>query len=216
MLTADKDVVMNEIYWADGVLFGTPTILGEALKPVWDVLTSMYACVHGGKIASAFGSFGWSGEGVPNVMSRLSQLRMKMYGEGLKIRFRPDEAQLEEAYQYGYDFGLCVKEGKIIEKKPVSNEVKAWKCLVCGEIVYSTEPPESCPVCGVGPEQFVEVPMEEVQFKSEEEEKFLLIGGGIAALTAAEAIRKRNKVASIEIISNEAPKIGRASCRERV
>ena len=203
LLTADKDVVMNEIYWADGVLFGTPTILGEALKPVWDVLTSMYACVHGGKIASAFGSFGWSGEGVPNVMSRLSQLRMKMYGEGLKIRFRPDEAQLEEAYQYGYDFGLCVKEGKIIEKKPVSNEVKAWKCLVCGEIVYSTEPPESCPVCGVGPEQFVEVPMEEVQFKSEEEEKFLIIGGGIAALTAAEAIRKRNKVASIEIISNE-------------
>ncbi len=31
-----------------------------------------------------------------------------------------------------------------------------WKCIVCDHIHEGDNPPEECPVCGVGPDQFVE------------------------------------------------------------
>ncbi|MCQ4637508.1 FAD-dependent oxidoreductase [Anaerovorax odorimutans] len=203
MVTSDQAEVLGELYWADGILFGTPTILGEALKPIWDLTTSIYPVTHGGKIASAFGSYGWSGEAVPHMVERLKQLRMKVYGKGLRVRFKPSEAQLAEAYEFGYNFGRSVIEGAIVEPEPVSAGNRRWKCLVCGEIIEGPKPPESCPVCGVGPEQFVEVPYEEVTFSSSERDNIVVVGSGIAALSACEEIRKRNQVCGIEIISSE-------------
>lgn len=32
--------------------------------------------------------------------------------------------------------------------------MKKWKCIVCGYIHEGDNPPESCPICGVGPESF--------------------------------------------------------------
>ena len=34
------------------------------------------------------------------------------------------------------------------------NDVMTWKCEVCGYIHEGPEPPETCPICGVGPEMF--------------------------------------------------------------
>lgn len=203
MVEADQGEVLGEMYWADGLLFGTPTIVGEALKPIWDLTTSIFAGTHGGKIAGAFGSYGWSGEGVPHIMERLKQLRMKLYGEGLKVQFKPSEVQLEEAFEYGYGFGLSVIKGDVVSKEDVFTGKRHWKCLVCGEVIESPTVPESCPVCGVGPEQFVPVQVDEVNFISQEPDTFVILGGGIAGLSAAEEIRKRNKMAKIEIISDE-------------
>lgn len=204
LVTADMDAVMGDIYWADGILLGTPTILGEALKPIWDITTTIFPGTHGGKIASAFGSYGWSGEGVPNIIARLKQLRMKVYGDGFRARFKPSEAQLDDAFDFGFGFGHSVLAGKIVEKDELpSNVEREWKCLVCGEIIKGTEPPEACPVCGVGPDKFVAVESKEITFNSQEDENIVIIGGGIAGLRAAEAARKRNPVCSIEIISDE-------------
>ena len=114
MVTSDQAQVLGDLYWADGILFGTPTILGEALKPIWDLTTSIYPVTHGGKIASAFGSYGWSGEGVPHMIERLAQLKMKVYGQGLRVRFKPSKAQLAEAYEFGYNFGRSVLELSLI------------------------------------------------------------------------------------------------------
>lgn len=202
LLTSDHKQVLAELYWADGILFGTPTMVGEALKPIWDLTTSMYAKIHGGKLASAFGSYGWSGEGVPNIINRLKQLKMKVYGEGLKVKFKPNAAQLQEAFEFGYNFGKSVMAGKIIDP----NEAKvsfAWKCLVCGEIIKGENPPAACPVCGVGPEQFVKVTEEDTVFSSTKDDTIIIIGNGAAGTTACEEIRKRNKAASIELISDE-------------
>ncbi len=113
LVTADKTEVLNEIYWADGIMFGSSTILGEALKPIWDVLTDMYSAIHKGKIASAFGSYGWSGEAVPDIMERLKQLKMKTFKDGFKIRFKPSESQLVEAYEFGKEFGNAIVTGSV-------------------------------------------------------------------------------------------------------
>lgn len=199
-VTADQGEILSDIGFADGILFGTPTIVGEALKPIWDLTTSMFACTHGGKLASAFGSFGWSGEGVGHIVERLKQLRMKVV-DGLKIKFKPGKNDLIEAYDYGYDFGciLLDKENPRIKEK--SAKKKLVKCLVCGEIFE--EGIEICPVCGVGKENFVPVEVEEVSYHKDTSEFYLILGNGAAGVSAAEAIRERNKTCSIVMVTNE-------------
>ena len=108
MVEADAAKVNEELLFADGILLGTPTIVGEALKPIWDLTLGMFPGTHGGKYAGAFGSYGWSGEGVPNITQRLKQLKMKV-SEGFRVRFKPSEADLVSAYEYGYQFGCTVQ-----------------------------------------------------------------------------------------------------------
>ncbi|WP_101877767.1 FAD-dependent oxidoreductase [Lachnoclostridium edouardi] len=199
MVEADQGKVLEELGFADGILFGTPTIVGEALKPIWDLTTSIFAGTHGGKYASAFGSYGWSGEGVPHIIERLKQLKMKVPDQGLKIKFKPGEVDLIDAYEYGYDFGCLVQEKENPRKKKGAR--KLVKCLVCGEIFDSSL--DTCPVCGVGRENFVEVDVEDVTFREDTQDFFVILGNGIAGLSAATAIRERNKTASIVMISEE-------------
>lgn len=198
MVTADQAKVLEELGFADGILFGTPTIVGEALKPIWDLTTSIFAGTHGGKLASAFGSYGWSGEGVPHIMERLKQLHMRTV-DGLRIRFKPGETDLVEAFEFGYNFG-CLLQNKEVTK-PKKGARTLVKCLVCGEIFDSSL--EVCPVCGVGKENFVPVDVEETTYRSDSNEFYVILGNGAAGLSAAKAIRERDKTGSITMISGE-------------
>ena len=199
MVEADQAKVLEDMGFADGLLFGTPTIVGEALKPIWDLTTSIFAGTHGGKLASAFGSYGWSGEGVPHILERLKQLKMKTV-EGFRVRFKPSENQLLDAYEYGYDFGCTLQEKD--NPKKAKGPRKLVKCLVCGAIFDSSI--EVCPVCGVGPENFVEVDEEEVTYRNDTDHYYVILGNGAAGVSAAEAIRERDKTGSIVIVSDEA------------
>lgn len=199
LVEADIAKVQEELAFADGILFGTPTIVGEALKPIWDLTTSIFAGTHGGKLASAFGSYGWSGEGVPHIMERLKQLRMKVT-DSFRVRFKPSETQLVEAYEYGYNFG-CLLQEKENPKKGKKGARTLVKCLVCGEIFDSSL--EICPVCGVGKENFVPVEDEDTGFRKDSDQFYVILGNGAAGLSAAKAIRERDKTGSIVMISNE-------------
>jgi NADH oxidase (H2O-forming) len=108
LVETKKDEVMKEINLAKGLLLGSPTIVSDALPPIWDILTSLNPIIHKGKLAGAFGSYGWSGEAVPNMEGRFKQLRFKMPVEGLKIKFNPSDEQLKEAYEFGKKFGEAV------------------------------------------------------------------------------------------------------------
>ncbi len=198
MVTADAGKVLEELGFADGILFGTPTIVGEALKPIWDLTTSIFAGTHGGKLAGAFGSYGWSGEGVPHITERLRQLQMRVV-EGFTVRFKPSQVDLLNAYDYGYDFGCRLLEKE--NPKKHKGKTSLVKCLVCGEIFDSSL--EICPVCGVGPENFVPVETEETSYRRDTQKLYAVLGNGAAGVAAAKAIRERDKTGSIYMISNE-------------
>ena len=87
--------------------------------------------------------------------------------------------------------------------QPVSsgNGGKLVKCLVCG--AEFEEGAAACPVCGVGPENFIQAERKETEFRKDSEEVFVIIGGGPAAKSAAEAIRVRNHTATVTIITQE-------------
>ena len=199
MVEVEQAKVLEELGFADGILFGSPTIVGEALKPIWDLTTSIFAGTHGGKLASAFGSYGWSGEAVPHLIERLKQLKMRVPDEGFRVKFKPGEDNLIDAYDYGYNFG-CLLQNKENVKKTTGTRTLV-KCLVCGEIFDSSL--EICPVCGVGKENFVEVEVEENTYRNDTEDFYVILGSGAAGFYAASAIRERDKTGSIVMVSNE-------------
>ncbi|MGL4338152.1 MAG: FAD-dependent oxidoreductase, partial [Turicibacter sp.] len=182
------------------------------LPLIWDLAISLNPIVHGGKVVSAFGSYGWSGEGVDNIINRLDQLRMHVL-EGFKIKFKPSEMNQNDAIEFGRLYAKCLLANEV-PKRPTftsvvpqdinpSGEVTSWRCIICGEIYEGVLPPEVCPACGVGAELFEHVDIDPITFTSTTNERFVIIGGGVAAVSAAEAIRARNTVGSITILSQE-------------
>lgn len=105
----DMAELVDEVGSSDAILFGSPTIVNELLEPVRDLMSKLNPVVHGGKIAGAFGSYGWSGEAVPRIETRLKELKMKMPVEGLKIKFKPSEAESQEAFNFGVEIGNALK-----------------------------------------------------------------------------------------------------------
>lgn len=108
MVYTDPAEVLFVIKKADGFLLGTPTVVGEALPPIWDLASRLTAREVQGKCAGVFGAYGWSGEGVPHIMERLKQLKVNIVGDGLRVRFKPNAAQCEEARAFGEKFGRAV------------------------------------------------------------------------------------------------------------
>ncbi|KAH0794509.1 MBL fold metallo-hydrolase [Histomonas meleagridis] len=210
-----KAEIMGEILTADGVLLGTNTINGDAVPPIWDIALSMSPVVHVGKILSAFGSYGWGGEGVENIIARMNQLRGKVL-DGFRIKLRLSDKEKQEAKDFGKLYGKCVLNNEVPEKpKPrvvgaanweelnPEGKVVLWRCIICGEIYAGVAPPLTCPACGAPQELFELYTPEEVGETSTEPLKFVIIGTGAAAVASADAIRARNKVGTITLISNE-------------
>lgn len=108
LVEADQEEVYEAIKQADGVLYGSCTIVGDALPPVWHMMNRILTPYDGIKVASAFGSYGWSGEAVPNMMVRLKQQKMKLVDEGLRIKFKPSDAQKEEIRAYAKNFAQAL------------------------------------------------------------------------------------------------------------
>ena len=108
LVTTKLELVIERIEASDAFLIGSTTIVGDTVKPVWDVLSTLNGTVHGGRPAAAFGSYGWSGEGPEFVHGRLTQLKMKMM-DLLKVKFNPSADQLKEIVLYGERFAAFMQ-----------------------------------------------------------------------------------------------------------
>ncbi len=80
-------------------------------------------------------------------------------------------------------------------------KVKMVRCLICGATFDASL--EKCPVCGVGPEYFEPYEEEEITYRKDTDEVFVILGNGAAGLSAAEAIRERNGTCTVIMISDE-------------
>jgi flavorubredoxin len=100
---------------SDGVLIGTPTINADAPKPVWDLLSCMMFLEKKAKTASAFGSYGWSGEAVDMILHRLKSLNFRVPpSSALRIKLIPTAQELQMCFEYGEEFAHILN-GKMIE-----------------------------------------------------------------------------------------------------
>lgn len=108
LVECDLDTARAAVQSADGFLLGSPTLVGDALPPVYEMLIGLNPIIHKGKPAGAFGSYGWSGEAVPKLTAQMQAIGLKLPVEGLKVRFKPSDEQLAQARQFGLDFAAAV------------------------------------------------------------------------------------------------------------
>lgn len=93
----------------------------------------------------------------------------------------------------------------LLEIKPTQEAKKTdrWRCTICDYIHQGEQPPERCVVCSAGRDMF-EAVAEQPGFSSQADfEKILILGAGIAGLTAAEEVRNALPQADIKLISKE-------------
>ncbi|MCL6590788.1 MAG: FprA family A-type flavoprotein [Firmicutes bacterium] len=100
--------LVDLIEGSKGLLIGSPTINGDAVKPAHDLLSSLATINLKGKIGAAFGSYGWSGEAVPLLESRMAGLKFKVINSTVKPILIPTEADLNNAVEFGKAFGKAV------------------------------------------------------------------------------------------------------------
>ena len=100
----DIGSLTNLLNTSDAIAIGSPTINGDAVAPVWSLLAHVDAINNKKKPALVFGSYGWSGEAVPNLTARLQGLKMNVFGEGLRVQFVPSEHDLKRAREVGAEF----------------------------------------------------------------------------------------------------------------
>lgn len=99
----NKEEALAAIEDSDGVLFGSPTFIGDLLQPIGELLSAVHPYLMKSKPAAAFGSFGWSGEAVGFITQRLDQLKARTMG-GYRARLNPSEEELAGAREFARSF----------------------------------------------------------------------------------------------------------------
>ncbi len=80
-----------------------------------------------------------------------------------------------------------------------------WRCEICGYVHEGSAPPRECPLCGAGAESFEALPEEPpAALATSQPSHIAVVGGGIAAVSAVEAIRQAAPESHITLISSEA------------
>jgi flavorubredoxin len=67
-----------------------------------------------GKLAAAFGSYGWSGEAVGLIENHLKNLKLRVFCEGLASKFFPFEAKANQFVEYGKKFAEELSKSETI------------------------------------------------------------------------------------------------------
>ena len=82
--------------------------------------------------------------------------------------------------------------------------VGRWRCLNCGYVHVGPEPPEECPVCGAPADRFEPIAEEGAAAEpTGRPTRVVVVGAGIAGISAVEALRQAAPDAQITLVSKE-------------
>jgi flavorubredoxin len=101
LTSADVGALLGDLEACGGLAVGSLTVNGDAVKPVWDLLSSLATLNLRDKAAAAFGSYGWSGEGPKMISRRLEDLKMKLVADPVTCTLVPTEENLQAAWELG-------------------------------------------------------------------------------------------------------------------
>jgi flavorubredoxin/flavin reductase (DIM6/NTAB) family NADH-FMN oxidoreductase RutF len=97
--------LLEAIRQCDAVLIGSPTLGGHAPTPIVSALGTLLAEGDRSKPVGVFGSFGWSGEALDLLESKLRDGGFRFAFEPIKVKFSPDAATLKTCEETGTALG---------------------------------------------------------------------------------------------------------------
>jgi len=88
---------------AGALVAGAPTINNTMFPTLGDVMTYLRGLKPRGLVGAVFGSYGWSAESIKDLTAIMTEMKVDLVGEGLKVHYVPDEAALLQCRQLGTD-----------------------------------------------------------------------------------------------------------------
>ncbi|MCB2221093.1 MAG: FprA family A-type flavoprotein [Bacteroidetes bacterium] len=102
----------EQITRSSAIIVGSPTINQNILLPIYKLFALINPLRDKGKLAGAFGSYGWSGENKQMIESNLRNLKLNVYDEGVFVKFTPDEEEEKQCIDWGRSFGEALLKQK--------------------------------------------------------------------------------------------------------
>jgi len=96
--------IVDELDESVGFLIGTPTLNSNLPHPILSLIGHLVVLNLRGKTASAFGSYGWSGEAIKMVQDILTAMRIKVSPEPVRFRMTPSPQELDSCFEFGKKF----------------------------------------------------------------------------------------------------------------
>jgi len=97
--------LLTAIRSCDAILIGSPTLGGHAPTPIVSALGTLLAEGDRSKPVGVFGSFGWSGEALDLLESKLRDGGFRFAFEPIKVKFSPDATTLKTIEETGTSLG---------------------------------------------------------------------------------------------------------------
>jgi hypothetical protein len=91
------------------------------------------------KLAGVFGSYGWSGEAVDEVESKLQDAGYRLGFDTIRVKFKPNDVTLQNCKEAGIDFAQALKKAKKVRApwQPVTSSQIDRTEQAVGRIVNS-------------------------------------------------------------------------------
>ena len=93
--------IVTEVLDAGALIVGSPTINSNMFPSVADVLYYLKGLRPQNLIGTVFGSYGWSGEAVRQIRDILTEMKVEIVADELRIRYVPDNEALENCFNFG-------------------------------------------------------------------------------------------------------------------
>jgi flavodoxin I len=95
------DAIPEDVKDADALILGGSTYNYKLIKAMDPLLKKLETVDLKGKIGVAFGSYGWSGESIPTLISRMKSFGMKVIEPGVTAIQVPDAGTIERCFKLG-------------------------------------------------------------------------------------------------------------------
>jgi len=110
MAVTDRNDVITEIFQAQAILIGSPTLNNGLLPTITPILEDCRGLKFQNKIGAAFGSYGWSGESVKLIEDHFAECGIRLVAEGVRAKWQPAREELAECRKLGRAVASAVRQ----------------------------------------------------------------------------------------------------------
>ncbi|MGI6379357.1 MAG: MBL fold metallo-hydrolase [Anaerolineae bacterium] len=108
MAISDRNDVIAEIFRSKAVIIGSPTLNRGLLPTISPILADLKGLGFKNKVGAAFGSYGWSGEGVAQIEEHLRACDIPVVAEGVRAMWQPTDSDLDACRELGRQVAQAV------------------------------------------------------------------------------------------------------------
>lgn len=109
---ASPEDIKTAVEASAGFLMGSPTLGGHVPTPMQTALGIVLSTASKAQPAGVFGSFGWSGEAIDLLESKLKDGGYSLAFDPIRVKFKPTDVTIKYCEEVGTDFAQALKKAK--------------------------------------------------------------------------------------------------------